>query len=140
MAQKRKTDPRTTDEGAYRPPRAPAFRVIAEGGALVAEAADGQVMRIADADSLFGLMTAANAALSASDRRKITAQTVAAVEWQANELQAQIQSLTTAARRLRRYPTAESESIVQMVEELRRRLAALRSVVAVLEELTSVEH
>jgi len=102
---------------------------------VTAEGPRGERVSISDADELFALMALANAALPPTDPRRITTAMVDAVESQAQYLDAQIQALRTAARRLRLHVVGESHILEAEIEAIRPNLIAMRQIAALLSAL-----
>ena len=102
---------------------------------VTAEGPRGERVSISDADELFALMALSNAALPATDPRRITVGMVDAVEAQAQYLDAQMQGLRAAARRLRLNMVAESDILEAEIEAIRPNLSAMRQIGALLSAL-----
>ena len=102
---------------------------------LTAEGPRGERVSISDAEELFALMALANAALPSTDPRRITRAMVEAVEAQAQYLDAQIQALRIAARRLRLHVVGESHILEAEIEAIRPNLIAMRQIAALLAAL-----
>jgi predicted nucleic acid-binding Zn-ribbon protein len=102
---------------------------------VTAEGPRGERVSIFREEELFALMALANAALPASDARKITASMVQAVRDQAEALGAQIEALRVGARRMRQHLARESELLTREADALRSSLEALRRAAAVLAAL-----
>ena len=120
------------DAWASRRFRGLALETLNRTACVTAEGPRGERVSISAAEELFALMALANAALPATDARKITASMVDAVQEQAEVLEAQIQALRTAARRLRLHVIGESRILEAEVEALRPKLAAMRQLAALL--------
>ena len=102
---------------------------------VTAEGPRGERVSISSTEELFALMALSNAALPASDPRRITPIMVEAVEQQAEFLDAQIQALRTASRRLRLHVVGESQILEAEIEALRPKLSAMRQLAALLAAL-----
>lgn len=102
---------------------------------VTAEGPRGERVSISNTEELFALMALANAALPASDPRRITAAMVEAVEQQADFLEAQMHALRAAARRLRLHVLGESHILEVEVEAIRPKVAAMRQLAGLLAAL-----
>lgn len=102
---------------------------------VIASGPKGEHVSISCAEELFALIALANAALPATDARKITPSMADAVHAQARELDTQIAAMRRAARRLEHHLRDESEIIARHADALEPMLALLRRVAAVLNAL-----